>query len=32
MAVAVIRDGHRTYDQRPWALDDAYAIVLVGPA
>lgn len=31
MAVAVIRDAHRAYDQRPWVLDDAYALPLVGP-
>src|SRR5262245_24494937 len=32
MAVAVLRDAHRTYDAPPWVLDDPYALVFVGPA
>jgi methyltransferase (TIGR00027 family) len=32
MATAVFRDEHRTYDARPWILDDPYALVLVGPS
>jgi methyltransferase (TIGR00027 family) len=32
MAAATLRDAHRTYDAPPWVLDDAYALVFVGPA
>lgn len=31
MAVAVLRDAHRTFDAPPWVLDDGYALELVGP-
>lgn len=31
MATAVDRGRHRLYDDPPWILDDAFALVLVGP-